>query len=214
MTELFAAVFPEIQIPPPTHRELSSSRFLTRLRAGGAALVAAPPGSLDRALSHESDTVRGWAAFAVAEMNAWCPESLVHALLPFASDHHFAVREWAWLAARPTVVGCPDEFIAAVEPLAKSANANVRRFACESTRPRGVWSAHVPALVQDPELARSLVDSLAADESRYVQLSLGNWLNDAGKTNAKWVLSTLARWQAARLSVSPVVLSRATRNIS
>lgn len=213
MAILFASTFPDAEPSLSVKRGLSSSKFITRLRAGGEGVLELP-GAIERAAAHQSDTVRGWGAFAVAELSAWLSADLIAALKPFAADPHFAVREWAWLAARPTVVMFVEEFVEAAKPFTSADDPNLRRFTSEATRPRGVWSAHIPPLVQNPEIARAIVEPLATDESRYVQLSIGNWLNDAGKSNERWVIETLDRWDREKRDVSRVVLNRAKRSFS
>ena len=72
--------------------------------------------------------------------------------------------------------------------MAHNAPERLRRFTSEVTRPRGVWSRHIPLFKDQPELALALLDELAPDASRYVSTSLGNWLNDAGRSRPWWML--------------------------
>jgi len=106
----------------------------------------------------------------------------------FADDRHFAVREWAWLSLRPHVIGELQAALAQLPEWSADSSHNVRRFASEVTRPRGVWSGHIPELKAAPHLGMPVIEPLFADPSRYVQDSVGNWLNDASRTQPAWVL--------------------------
>ncbi|MGS3449139.1 hypothetical protein ACB376_14245 [Klebsiella electrica] len=104
--------------------------------------------------------------------------------------------------------GCP------APPWTSCASENIRRFACESLRPRGVWCAHIGELKQQPQRALAILSSLRADPSKYVQDSVANWLNDAGKENRQRVQSLCAQW-LADTSVPAIlrICQRARRNL-
>lgn len=191
--------------------ELRGPRFLDRLRAGADVVWDLHGEKLfDMAQNWESDTARGWAAFAVPR----APGGLEHQLqlaLVFAEDPHFAVREWAWLGARPVVAANPS---LAVDLLARSTghvSPRVRRFCSEVTRPRGVWSAHIDAFKIRPECALPVLDPLAAAPERYVRDSVGNWLNDAARTAPRWVEDTCVRWRRQHGTAVDYVLRRGRR---
>ena len=164
--------------------------------------------------THDSDVARAWAAQWI--MFSRMPlAAKLGATRRFAADAHFGVREIAWMAVRDEVAGSLDEAIALLEPWARDADPNIRRFASEATRPRGVWCAQIDALKSEPWRALPLLEPLKADESRYVQNSVANWLNDASKTQPEWVDEICLRW----LRESPVpstqyVARRASRSLS
>lgn len=162
--------------------------------------------------NHPSDLVRCWALL-------WAPKnpSSIYAeiqrLRPYADDPHFAVREMAWLALRPLAVEKTTELIGTLLPWTQEPSENLRRFASEATRPRGVWCAHIPRLKSDPELAQELLDKLCKDPALYVQNSVGNWLNDAGKTRPDFVFSCRDRWMKNPNSATDYILKRALRSL-
>jgi 3-methyladenine DNA glycosylase AlkC len=160
---------------------------------------------------HPSDTVRGWAAFAVGQDMALDPVVRLKAIRPFAADPHFGVREWAWMAVRAIIVAEPLLAVAQLVAWVSDADPNIRRFASEATRPRGVWAASIPLLRKQPNLALPLLAPLRHDPHRYVEDSLANWLNDAAKDQPDWVRGLLSEWQAD--GVSARLIKRAGRSL-
>jgi 3-methyladenine DNA glycosylase AlkC len=172
------------------------------------------PGIEPKLGRHPSDTVRGWACLIIGMVPNVPLAQRLERIRPYADDPHFGVREWAWMALRQPIIDELDSAIDLLTPWTASHRANLRRFAIESTRPRGVWCPHIPALKRDPSPALPLLEPLRADDERYVQDALGNWLNDAGKSNADWVIDLTDRWMDE--SDSPAtrrIVTRARRNL-
>ncbi|MDA9163351.1 DNA alkylation repair protein [Rickettsiaceae bacterium] len=144
--------------------------------------------------SHKSDTIRTFACYLLGEQRFSFKEKL-NLIKALANDSNSGVREWAWIALR-------NEFAANLEPSIEmlidwtaSSSENLRRFASELSRPRGVWCKHITKLKQTPELGLALLTPLNSDPARYVQLSVGNWLNDAGKDNPEWAMNLCKTWK-------------------
>ncbi|CAM3871369.1 MULTISPECIES: DNA alkylation repair protein [Bacillus cereus group] len=143
---------------------------------------------------HISDSVRCWAAFMNKKSNNTLKDTLTY-IRPFAADHHFGVREIAWMSIREDLSQNIEESVELLVEWAKSEDENIRRFSVESIRPRGVWSKHIEVLKQEPEKALPILNLLKSDSSKYVQDSVGNWLNDASKTKPDWVLNLCEEWE-------------------
>ena len=165
--------------------------------------------------AHESDTVRGWACFILSMAQAPSVKERLRSVLEFANDSHFGVREWAWLAMRPHIAEQLEESIAFLSSWTSSPSERIRRFSCESIRPRGVWRTHIGILKNNPALGLPILESLCGDCSSYVQDSVGNWLNDAAKTQPMWVQELCARWKVEKPGkATDRICKRALRSIS
>lgn len=181
--------------------------------AGTLCLEAFGPAGLPRLAAHPSDTVRGIACFALGAAADLPPEDALAAVRPLADDAHFGVREWAWLALRPRIAAALPEAVALLARWTEEPSANLRRFASEATRPRGVWCAHIAALKREPALGLPILAPLRRDPARYVQDSVGNWLNDAAKDNPAWVRGVIGQWTAEPEPVAPRIATAALRSV-
>ncbi|MGE5027470.1 MAG: DNA alkylation repair protein [Betaproteobacteria bacterium] len=150
--------------------------------------------ALRQLMEHPADTVRGFTCFAIAGHPQLDLAEKFLWIRALAAYSHFGVREWAWLAMRPAVVASPVEAIALLRGWTTEPDANLRRYAVEITRPRGVWAKHIPLLQAEPWHGLALLQSCCRDESRYVQDSVANWLNDAAKSRPGWVREICRDW--------------------
>jgi 3-methyladenine DNA glycosylase AlkC len=178
---------------------LKKQTINTRNEAIGKGLLAETkrnndPDFLAELANHTSDSVRCWAGYAIGFNIDLDFEQKAKAIKKFASDHHFGVREISWMALRPDLVENLETGLKILTPWALDKDESIRRFASEVTRPRGVWCAHIETLKKQPELGLSILEPLKSDGSRYVQNSVANWLNDAGKTQPDFVKTLCQRW--------------------
>jgi 3-methyladenine DNA glycosylase AlkC len=182
--------------------------------AGRLLLEAQGVGVVAEAGAHRSDTVRGWACYALAALPGLGLLERLERVKVLAEDPHFGVREWAWLAMRPAIAA---ELSIALEELAGwtgSSSEGIRRFASEATRPRGVWCVHLNELKERPKRGLRLLEPLRADGSLYVRNSVANWLNDAGKSQPDWVRGLCRKWEKeSPCAETAMIVKRALRNL-
>lgn len=116
--------------------------------------------------------------------------------------HEITRRFSAEYAIRFFLDDFPGPTLARLEAWSRDPNYHVRRLCSEGTRPLLPWA---PRLSIDPAAALPLLDTLAADPTRYVTRSVANHLNDIAKRDPDLVVSTLARWrdEAAGGRVTP-----------
>uniref|UniRef100_UPI00403F8B5E DNA alkylation repair protein n=1 Tax=Paenibacillus sp. KS-LC4 TaxID=2979727 RepID=UPI00403F8B5E len=163
---------------------------------------------------HRSDSVRCWAAYMIGLDARLSLEQKLAGIRPFAADQHFGVREIAWMAVREPIIRELREALVYFAGWVIDADANIRRFAIEATRPVGVWAKHIVALKEEPAPALPLLEAVCSDPAKYVQDSVSNWLNDAGKTNPDWVLQVCNRWQEqSDTKQTKRIVTRAKRNL-
>lgn len=171
-----------------------ASSILQKSKKIGVFLAEKKPEHLEVLAKHSSDVVRIWVMYAYAhQLQNDVRKSLEKAKI-FAQDEHFGVREIAWMAVRPLLVENLEACLEILRPWVHDSHEGVRRFVSELTRPRGVWCPALPLLQKNPELCLDILEALQNDPSLYVQKSVGNWLNDAGKTRPDFVLALAERW--------------------
>ncbi len=173
--------------------------------------------------SHKSDAVRGYACYLIASDDLFVEKRLENIKI-LAADTHFGVREIAWMAVRPAIGKNSEELEKAINILsvwAQNDNENIRRFASEITRPRGVWCKHIDILKENPALALPILNILYADNSKYVRDSVGNWLNDASKTQPEFVKNICAEWEEkskkednSKQKATAYIIKKALRSIN
>ncbi len=104
--------------------------------------------------------------------------------------HHGTSSE---LAVRPFIQDHHDDMMAWMQELSRHPHHDVRRFSSEGCRPRLPWAMALPALKKDPSPIFPILENLSQDDSKFVQKSVANNLNDIAKDNPEAVLEFAKR---------------------
>jgi len=145
--------------------------------------------------AHKSDLIRCWATYTIGRNQKLSIIEKLEQIQPFSADKHFGVREICWLAVRPSIAKNLTQSIKTLSDWTNDKDENVRRFASEATRPRGVWCEHIEELKRNPALGLTILEPMKSDKAKYVQDSVGNWLNDASKTQPQFVIDICKKWE-------------------
>jgi 3-methyladenine DNA glycosylase AlkC len=143
---------------------------------------------------HTSDLVRCWACWAESTQHDSVSE-LLHAMKIYAADSHFGVREVVIFATKERMITDLDTSVELLSKWTTSSDDNIRRFAVESLRPVGVWTKKIAAFQENPAKGLPILTPLQSDASKYVRDAVGNWLNDASKSQPNWVTALCTQWK-------------------
>lgn len=169
---------------------------------------------LDKLSMHPSDSIRCYAPYLIGLNEKLTVKEKLGQSQKLVADKHFGVREVVWMALRPEIDKNLEESIAILSTWTNSEDENIRRFTTESTRPRGVWCKHIERLKENPEIALPILENLKSDDSKYVQDSVGNWLNDASKSKPEFVIELCEKWQReSATKETERIIKRARRTI-
>ena len=169
---------------------------------------------LDKLIAHPSDSIRCYAPYLIGLNEKLTINEKLGQSQNLVADKHFGVREVVWMALRPEIDKNLEESIEILSEWTNSEDENIRRFTTESTRPRGVWCKHIERLKENPEIALPILENLKSDNSKYVQDSVGNWLNDASKSKPEFVIELCERWQRESATKETAkIIKRARRTI-
>lgn len=164
--------------------------------------------------NHNADLVRCWATYTIGKNENLNTAETLKQIQSFAADKHFGVREVGWMAVRPKIAKNLAESIEILTKWTTDSDENIRRFTTESTRPRGVWCVHIEDLKQNPELGLPMLETLKSDKVKYVQDSVGNWLNDASKTRPDFVENLCNRWKTeSETKETQYIIKKALRTL-
>jgi len=99
-------------------------------------------------------------------------------------------------AVRPLLRNSPETVLKTVERWSKSDNVHVRRLSSEGLRIRLPWAKKLYVAVEYFEIYTRILTNLKDDESKFVQKSVGNSLNDLYKDYPQKAQQIIDAWVA------------------
>jgi len=79
---------------------------------------------------------------------------------------------------------------------------HIRRLASEGSRPRLPWGNKLQQVIDKPALTWNILHKLRTDDSKYVQKSVANHLNDISKDNPDWMVKKISSWSLKNKSTA------------
>ena len=102
------------------------------------------------------------------------------------SSSEFAIRKFLDLDF--------DRTIAHMLEWSEHDHEHIRRLASEGCRPRLPWSNKLQQVIDKPALTWKILHKLRNDNSKYVQKSVANHINDISKDNPDWLIKKISGW--------------------
>lgn len=99
----------------------------------------------------------------------------------YESSSEFAIRQF--------ILKYEEQTLEQMKQWTQSSCEHLRRLACEGCRPRLPWAIALPKFKKEPAKILEIIELLKNDESKYVQKSVANNLNDISKDNPHVVIA-------------------------
>lgn len=132
--------------------------------------------------------------------------------LSFQLIEQLTIKFTAEFCIRKFISRFPKETITKLNSWVNHPNHHVRRLVSEGTRPRLPWASQLNQFIKDPTPTLAFLELLKEDESKYVQKSVANHLNDITKDHPQLVLSILEQWNKSENPNTKWIIRHALRN--
>jgi len=103
-------------------------------------------------------------------------------------------RNTSEYAIRPFIEKDQKKTMAQLLEWSKSKNFHLRRLASEGPRPRLPWATKLDCFIENPKAILPILNNLKDDDSKYVQKSVANCLNDILKDNPDVFKKQIEKW--------------------
>jgi 3-methyladenine DNA glycosylase AlkC len=113
---------------------------------------------------------------------------------------------------RPFLEQYPDKTLEVMERWSRDPNVHVRRLASEGLRPRLPWARKLTQFIENPAPVLVILENLKDDDSKFVQKSVANTLNDILKDNYEIGITTIKKWAQDATKNRTWIIKHALRN--
>ena len=113
---------------------------------------------------------------------------------------------------RPFIEKYPQRTLKIMKKWSLDKNVHVRRLSSEGLRPRLPWAAKLDRFIENPRPVLAVLENLKDDESRFVQKSVANNLNDILKDNYQIGMEILKKWSKNATRNRKWIIKHALRN--
>lgn len=114
---------------------------------------------------------------------------------------------------RPFIETYPEKTLAVLKKWSQDPNVHVRRLSSEGLRPRLPWARKLDKFIENPKPVLDVIDNLKDDDSRFVQKSVANNLNDILKDNRGTGMETIKKWSKGATKNRKWIIKHALRNL-
>ena len=119
-----------------------------------------------------------------------------HFKLSMVALEEITKRNTSEYAIRPFLISNYSATMRQMTKWSKSPNSHVRRLSSEGVRPRLPWASKLQMFIDDPKPIIPILKNLKQDNSRYVQKSVANCINDILKDNLETGQNLIEEWMA------------------
>lgn len=116
-------------------------------------------------------------------------------------------------AIRTFIEKYPDQSMNKMLDWSKNSNKHVRRLSSEGGRPRLPWATKLQLFIDDPSPLFPILENLKDDDSKYVQKSVANCLNDILKDNPEIAKKIIKKWSTDATKERIWIIKHALRNL-
>ena len=113
---------------------------------------------------------------------------------------------------RPYIREYPEKTLQIMENWSRDENVHVRRLASEGVRPRLPWAKRLDQFIDDPDPVLEILENLKDDNSKFVQKSVANNLNDILKDNYSTGIARIKSWAEDPTKNRKWIIKHALRN--
>ena len=122
-------------------------------------------------------------------------------------------RNTSEYAIRPFIEQDQEKTMEQLLEWSTSKNKHLRRLASEGPRPRLPWATKLQCFIDNPSLILPILNNLKDDESKYVQKSVANCINDILKDNPEIVKKLIEKWNKRASPQRKWIIKHALRNL-